>query len=545
MQRTMSTKSKSVSPIRHLFALGLTLLASLALFHATAGENPSLFPTRTGTNVEIATDFTVDAAFSSHLPLLVVELPSGGSAPDASARLSVYDNSDGRNALTDVPAVTLDVLVRELPDRPDGDSGGHAITLASSGSAPSRIALAGLPEDSQWLLRRSPRDKSMLRNGLAYCMGQTLFPDATPKFKYCEVLYKNNGRFRYEGIFLLAERDERVFASLPDRGSGTSILRFSPGQERRGELVVRAGNKIFSAVQSGADDEARQEARKRAGVDLAKLEGALLAVQPTTFLRYESMLDEDSVINLYILNMLMLNAGDDPVSFHLYSDTDGRFRCIPDWSFDEAMDNRPVREHPLSFEEDFQKIQPPSVLSRRVPVWRTLESGGDIRDLRLYPLYTAMSGENFLWFDRLFLSRSFLTRLYDRYHQVRRGTLAPEAIRATLYDLATNLGPAIERDWIRWHNEYAAAESPYALQPFVDADGEEHVRQTWSFDQELVKIGHCLRRQDGFLRDQLERLDWMTADLYDKGTSGNRQAAYAFLALIAMMTLMHLLSKKL
>lgn len=527
-----------------LILLSLALAAPAPRGHG--GENPSLFTARFDADMGMAEDFTVDASFESHLPLLVVE-NSASDAGDAefTARLNVYNRPDAKNILRDAPQTTLDVLMRKSsnPSAEEDKANYHVELLPAAGAAtPARMELAGLPEDSRWLLRGSVRDKSMLRNGLAYRLGRFLFPNATPEFRYCEVLFKRGDRYRYEGIHILAESEERIFASLPDRENGTAVLRFFPGQSRRGESAVRAGSKIFSTVQ---EDGVQQGAGEKAEADLARLEDALRAVRPAAYLRYQSLLDQDSLINLYILNMLMLNADESPVSFYLYSGADGKFRLLPDWTFDEAVDNRPVRNSLLPFEEDFEKILPPSILSRRVPVWRILEDGGDIRDLRLYPLYQAMSGENFPWFDRLFLSRSFLSGLYKRYHQTRSGPLAPAKIRATLNGLALELGPAIERDWVRWRDEYVSVQSRYALQPFIDEEGREHIRQTWSLDQELVKINHCMLKQDDFIRDQLERLNWMTADLYDKSTSGNRQAAYAFLAMIAMMTLMYLLSKKL
>jgi CotH protein. len=484
----------------------------------------------------------VDGTFSSHLPLVVIEdMAEDVTGSTATARLLVYDAGDGDNLLQNPPAMTLDVGMRRLSDWSDEGKISYLVEMADPGPT----TLLGLPQDSSWLLRGSLRDKSMLRNSIAYAFGRVLFPQATPSFRYCEVLRKQDGYYRYDGIYILAESDRHVIDSLADRMPDTPLLKYAPGQERRDELAVRSGNKVFTALQDGPDNAELQAARTRTAVDLAKLESALLALDPATFLRYETMLDEESVINLYILNMLMINAEDAPVHFKLYTNRDGKLETLPEWDFDESLDNQPYRDHPLAFDEDFLRAQPPSVLSRRVPVWRELENGGDIRDLRIYPLYTALSGENFIWFDRLFLSRPFLVKLYDRYHEVRRGPLSPDRIRTTIEELAFRLGPSLERDWIRWRREYTTAGSPYALRPFFDSEGNEQIRQTWSYDQEVVKIGHCLLRQDSFIRDQLERLDWMTADLYDKGSSGNRQAAYAFITLFLMMALMYALSKKL
>ena len=536
--KSASAKAAAVQSPRRGGPMFFCAVLALLLSAVQGGENPSLFPVPAGTGAGIAEDFSVTASFASSLPLIVVEADGDGAA-----RLIVYDNPNGPNSLRDAPAAVLNAVLERQP-APERSKGSYRIALRTQDGAPPP-SLMGLVPGGEWLLRGSVRDKSMLRNSIAYIFGKTLFPSLTPEFRYCELLFGEEGSYRYDGIYLFAEDNDRILAAHPDRSPGTQILRYAQGQDRRGGPTVRAGNKIFTAMREGEDSAGQRDARVRAGVELARLDSALLSLNPAAFLRYESMLDVDSAINLYILNTLMINTEDSPARFNLYTKKDGKIAFAPEWDFDEALDNSPARTRLLSFEEDFPRVQPPSPLSRRVPVWRELENGGDIRDLRIYPQYAAMGGDKFAWFDRLFLSRPFLVSLYDRYHEVRRGALAPDRIRTMLEQLAHDLAPSLERDWLRWHEEYATERSPFALQPYVDEEGGVHVRQTWSFDQEMVKSGHCLLRQDAFIRDQLERLDWMTADLYDRGSSGNKQAAYAFITLFAMMALMYALSKKL
>ena len=185
------------------------------------------------------------------------------------------------------------------------------------------------------------------------------------------------------------------------------------------------------------------------------------------------------------------------------------------------------------------------MLERRLPVWRQLENGGDIRNLRLYPVYRIMDADNFLWFDRLFLSRPFLMELFSRYHELRRGPLSPENVSALVDETAAGLGPALERDWKRWESEYAATQGPYFLAPYTDGRGEQHGRQTFSYDQELVKIRHALLGQDEFLTRQMSQLNWISVDLFDQATSGNRRGAYAFATIIAFLFLTYVLTRKL
>lgn len=534
---------------------------------ADKAENPSIFPKR----AVVSAGDTVDAAFATHLPLVVLEYDADVTADapvdrEFAMRLTLYDGAAEANSPGDAPAASIAVTALRTSDAPAAVSRSarrrtgkaaenrtaagkysYRLVLAESGSgaASGGISLAGLPAGGEWLLHGSTRDKSMMRNGLAYELGRVLFPDSTPATQFCEVLIRSGGAYRYEGIHILAQSPDSLNRALAGRGPDGILLEHIVGQERRGDDIVRVGSKFFTAIPARPDAPVTQDARRRISIELEKLESALYSVTPHGFLAYQSYLDEASAIDFFILNSLMLNALDSMPPFFLFRNRDGKFRFLPKWQFDSALDNAPERGKLLPFEVTMDKILPPSVLARKVPVWRVLENGGDIMDLRMYPVYGILNGDHYLWLDRLFMSRSFLGGLYARYHALRRGALSPDNVMAMTAGLSSRLGLAIQRDWTRWRKEYATAGNPYMLAPFMDDEGESNVRQTWSYDQDLVKIFRDLRKQDEFVLAQLETLNWMTDDLYDKRSSGDRQAAYALLTLVGMFILTHLLTRKL
>lgn len=537
------TGTRPVKPAAFTITFWLGVLLCITLFCA---QDAFAASARSGT---LAPDFTVDETFRSHLPLLVIEQNGNGTA-----RLNVYDAPAGMNSLHDAPAVSLDLLLAEQPGGNVSAKAAYYLNLPPSaiGAASQGISLAGLPQSAGWRLHGSAQDKGMLRNGLAYALGHVLFPDSTPHTRYCEVLLEKNGRYYYQGIYILAEDTTPL---LPPQGKADDahvLLEYSPGlDKKRGMAEQTADSDIFLArtlrdrgftFVNPMDGTAAREFRMESALD--KVEGALRSLEPDTFLSYMSLLDQDSAINLYILNELLLNSDTRPVSFRLAAQQGEKLQFLPVWRFDEALDNTPVRSRPPAFEEPLPVIPTPSVLARKVPVWRQLENGAGIRDLRMYPLYSALNGDNFPWFDRLFLSRPFLSALYARYHELRRGPLSPENVGAAVDALAADLGPALERDWTRWADAYTAHQGPYALAPYTDAKGESHIRQTASYDQELVKIRQILRRQDVFLVQGIARLNRTGADLFDRATSGNRQAGYALASVIAFLFLTHWLTRK-
>lgn len=499
----------------------------------------------------LAPDFTARPGFTSHLPLLVIEPEPGGPASlhGASADLLLHDHVEG-NALQASPQASFKVVLHEEPGQQGQGKKTYSLELASPES--DAVALAGLPASRQWRLQGSLRDKGMLRNGLAYAAGRILIPQDTPQTRYCEVFFKDGDTFRYQGLFILVETAAQLFQSR-EEGKENVLFEYSPQKDKRRSAREYSSDrdlfgwsledKGFTAIVAPEENRGALEARVE--VAMVQMENRLSATTPGGFLPYLALLDQDSVIDLYILNELFLNAQDDPAAFTLTLDAKGRLHLAPAWQFDAALDSAATRLRPLPFEEEASPLLPPSILARRVPIWRQFEEGATLEDLRLYPLYQKLDAYRFLWFDRLFLSRSFLLGLYERYSELRRGPLSSGKISAMVDALAMELGPALERDWRRWATEYEATGGPAALAPYIDPQGESHVRQTFSYAQELVKIRFCLIRQDNLLITQLRQAEWLGADLFAKETSGNRQAGYALLALVGFMTLSHILTRRL
>lgn len=499
--------------------------------------------------------FIVDDTFSSHLPLLVIEPGRNETAfSPVSARLTVHADDSGQNSMKKSPGTVLNVLLTVEGNENEAGKKTYSVKLASQTDDVSEeeVSLVGLPKAGQWRLHGSAQDKGMLRNGLAYTFGRILFPDDTPETRYCEVLFKVDGRYHYQGLYILAESVAQTFQIRHPLEDGSFLLEYSPKQDlSRQNASLPGGEKLF--LSKTLNDrgffmihppQGNTAVELRAESELDSLESVLHSLTPGTFMKYLSMLEQDSAIDLYILNEMLLNAEASAVSFYLAGKKRGPLRFQPVWNFDQALDNVPIRTDALALEEKLPDISTPSILSRRIPVWRQLENGGDISDLRLYPLYVSMDGDRFVWFDRLFLSRPFLVGILDRYHALRRGPLSPEKVAATVDALARELGPALERDWRRWSDIYDASEGPGALAPFTDAKGERFIRQTASYDQELVKIRYLLRRQDSLFMEQINQMDQLSADLFDRATSGNFRAGYALATVIAFLFLTYLLTRK-
>ena len=495
--------------------------------------------------------------FASNLPILVLELEGGDTpAQNLTAQLTLYDKADGANSLTDVPVSTALVHLQERQDYPTHGKATYSLTLpgmadmpdtaATEGKTPSpRLSLAGLPESAAWLLRGTSHDKGMLKNGLAYRLGQDLIPESTPGNRFCEVLFLLNGAYQYEGIYILTESMDEFYRRLAAPGKEGILLHQTSGRERQADNVVRVGNTYFLVTRLWTDEALTKDEAREIAFELERLESILYSVSPSAFLSYSQYLDEKSAIGFFLLNSIMMNVFDDMVPFVLLKNKEGKFQFIPDWNFDNAIDNEPERRRPLPYERGEVEVESISTFARRPPVWTILGDGGTIRDLRIYPLYRALEGEKFLWVDRLFLSKPYLSGLYTTFTRCREEHFSTRHLLGIVDILALQLGHAMERDWMRWEEEYNSDSGPNHLSPFEDAKGITHNRQTTSFDQELVKISYSLGKQTQYLGTNIELLQGMSADLYAVEKSGNRQAAYSFLALFAMAGIIFILTRKL
>lgn len=196
-----------------------------------AGENPSL-PASSLSGEGLRADFSVDAGFTSNLPLLVLDLhESDAAVPELTGTISVYDKPNGVNSLLDAPTTVAAIVARKRAGQPENGKASYVLRLVDDGKP---LSLAGLPEDAQWVLHGSVRDKGMLRNGLALELGRELFQPSAPQTAFCEVLIGKDGEYRYDGIHILAERPEHYLAGLAV-DADTFLIEYSPRADRLGE----------------------------------------------------------------------------------------------------------------------------------------------------------------------------------------------------------------------------------------------------------------------------------------------------------------------
>jgi hypothetical protein len=393
--------------------------------------------------------------------------------------LSVYD-SGGYNRFTDKPAFRTRAEIKRRGNSSHRfEKAQYKLNLLTEDGAENPLPLLGMDAEDEWVLNGNMLDKSLMRNYMAFTAAAELLP-FTPDLRYCEVLLRDGGKLRYEGVYLMAEKikqgEGRVVLSeeAPGGGEHSYLLRRDRYDPQGVMLRTYATQKGLSAGHLGLlypkKDKLDEATLRYVETDISALERVLYADDINVFLRYKDYIDVASFVDYCVLNEFFSNYDAGFNSTYFYKDLGGKLCAGPVWDYDNILDN--------------YKPQP------------------------MDPEYTAFVAAP--WFDRLIRDRAFVERVLMRYEELRRGPLAPQRMDALPQEIARYLGPAQRRDWQRWQHIYTG--SAYALDEVVNtaaqADGPERLRrQTDSYEQEVLKIRYLLRRHGEAIPKALLRTD--------------------------------------
>ncbi|AFL98793.1 CotH protein [Desulfitobacterium dehalogenans ATCC 51507] len=466
-----------------LAVLGLSLLTAVP--HRTEHPNSYNAPLPAAPKTENVMqgisqeDWSVDDTFSTHLPLIVID--TGNERPP----ISTQQGEDGVFQL--IPGVepyrygSIHVIdtggLNNLKSEPDhvspiaikrrGNSSmlyqkaQYLIKLQTESGQDNFLDLLDLGAECEWVLNGSMADKSMMRNYLSYRLASQFMP-FTPDSRYCEVVYHENGRYYYEGVYLLIESikqgEERVAISeskssdpypsyivrrdrfaeddtILDTWATQKGLRFTPDELNEHYLGL-----IYPTMKN-----ATKETIDFVTGDISRIEKVLYSDDEHVFSTYPRYIDVDSFIDYFIFNEFFGSYDAGINSTYMYKEVGGKLYMGPVWDLDNAMDN--YKSEPLNVNVTAFQIKP--------------------------------------WFDRLIRDSDFLAKLEKRYTQLRRGPLSDENYLGTIDAIVAHLGPATDREWTRWAHVYTTF-NRYSMQNY----GENHelVRNTDEFRQEVYRL---------------------------------------------------------
>ena len=383
----------------------------------------------------------------SHLPLVVID--TGGQripgepayaqdrfgqatytvaedgSPTISVEVSVIDNGDRNNHLTDTPAFTTASEFRirgnssrRFPKLP------YLLKFTGEDGEDRDISVMGMEAHHEWVLNGPILDKSLLRNYMWYNISGEIM-DYAPNVRFCELVL--NGE--YLGLYLMVESvtngEGRLRLSLNvknaeatgyllrvDRPTGADletvrdIYAFS---ERSGQISQDV------AVRYPGGAKLTPELAKDIELDYSAFEKALYSFDhDTADYGYKKWIDVDSFVDYFLINEFTRNTDAGMFSTYIYKEAGGKFKlCV--WDFNNACDN--YQERALGAESFFM-------------VKRS-------------------------WYFMLFKNEEFVVQTLRRYEQLRETVLSSDYLMDYIDSALAYLGPALERNNQRWAVEIA------------------------------------------------------------------------------------------
>ena len=440
-------------------------------------------------------DFIAEPGFSSHLPLVVldtkgVELTRSLGILER-VELSVIDRGLGNNKLSDDPVYSSFIRI-SAKGGAENRKGFFTFTLTDNAGIEKAMPLLGMDSGSDWVLAGSLRDRSLMRNYLAYCLAAELSPE-TPNLRFCEVFFKEGENYKYQGVFLLNEEVRQAAGRgkfLSGKGINYIILRDSKNNDGHPLNTWGYRQGIVDGRLSVVYPKDNQGSRSIEAA-IEKAEKIIYSEEHKVFTKYSDIIDIKSFIDYYVLSEFLQNYNAGLDSTYMYVNSRGKIKMALVWDNDCILGN--------NYSESFDPLE--------------------------------ITVQNAPFYEQLTRDVNFLNQLKRRYSELRRTILAENEVIRLIDETASYLGPAQIRDWKRWANEYALERS-YPLFNLPDSEGVIIRKNTETFDQELIKMKYLTVLHATILGDSIHRMSWKL-NLFD--SSYNTRASTFLLVLFCLL----------
>lgn len=342
------------------------------------------------------------------------------------AEITVIANENGNHHPSDTPdfSVSCQFRIRGNSSRRFPKLS-YAIKLTDGSGQSKSMAVMGMGAHQDWVLNGPILDKSLIRNYMWYNISGEIM-DYAPNVRFCELILNGS----YEGLYLMTESitdGENCRLNLSQNvknGKGTGyLLRVDRPVEQELESVRDIYSYNERMTNTGDDVTIRYprvsdltpELAKDFELDFSAFEKALFSYDyDTKDYGYWNWIDTKSFVDYYLINEFTKNVDAGSFSTYIYKEAGSKFKmCV--WDFNNACDNyQEVANPPESF-----------FLHEK------------------------------LWFFMLFKNEDFVEQVLKRYKELRTTYLREEYLMEYIDETIAYLGPALERNNIRWADEIA------------------------------------------------------------------------------------------
>jgi len=380
----------------------------------------------------------------SHLPILIIDTEDQTivDEPKITANFKVINKgNDAINFIDDTDFEYDGIIGIELRGQTSQQlfpKKGYGFETRNEDGSNNNVKLLGLPKENDWVLHGPFSDKSLIRNALTFTMANQ-FMSYAPRVRFCELVINDE----YRGVYLLVEKikidknrvniaklDETDIAG--EKRTGGYMLKFDkkgPGDRfwvsKYKPIPNSYQNTEFIQLFPKAND-IKPEQQNYIRDFISEFEDALMGddyLDPTR--GYKKFIDEDSFIDLILINEVTKNLDAYRISTYMYKDRDSidsRLKMGPAWDYNLAFGNANFcrGERSDNWALDFNSICPED------------------------------NWVNHVWWKRLLSDTTFTNKLEQRWFSLRETTFSLINWNNTIDSLVTHIGDAGDRNFQRW-----------------------------------------------------------------------------------------------
>ncbi|WP_125778188.1 CotH kinase family protein [Antribacter gilvus] len=425
---------------------------------AFVGGSPSGKP---GSAQYVATGVTT----THDLPVLLLDSFGRGAVGDTDHPVAAmeFQPAGGTTSLTATPtlATRAGYRLRGQSSR-TFDKKPYRLELWDNTGDDLDLPLAGMPAESDWVLRGPFPDKALVREALVYDLGREMGLDP-PRYRLVELYVNDDAQpvaaNDYRGVYLLVEtiKNQKNRLDLkkldpedvnPPDVEGGYIIKFEwMAAEEPLLRCTGATATCWTDLEVHDPDDLVPAQQQYIQGYVQRLNDLLHSpgyADPVT--GYASMIDVDSFVDMMIVNELSRNMDAYYRSQYFYKDRGGKLTAGPLWDFDLTF----------SVGGYFGNNQ--------VQGWQYQQTRQPIA---------------FDWYTVLVRDPAFQNRVKVRWQELRRGPLSDSALQQRVSALTAPLPNAAARNFARWPNLTTPTIGYFTTPTAATWTGQVDVMRSW------------------------------------------------------------------
>ena len=324
-----------------------------------------------------------------------------------------------------------------------------------------KVSLAGMGENSEWVLNGPYLDKTLIRNKLVYDLARELNGWA-PDSRFVELFVDGT----YQGVYLAVEpvTNGESRLRLSEFGLLSGETAYVVNRDRIDteaeeiETWGKTAGYTYNALHIRYPSKSKITEKQKEYIknDISEFEQVLYGKNfSDKRLGYPAYIDMDNWVDYFIINEFAMNYDAGNLSTYVYKELGGKLQLAV-WDFNNGFDN-------------YQ--------------WFHTETD------RLYTVENS-------WFDRLWQDESFRKQVFERYAQLRKTTLSDEHIAEKIASYQAELGDAVDRNFKVWGYSFDKS-------LLVGTDEKGMSRDIGSYEAAMKQLTDTIRERLAYLDKEL------------------------------------------